>query len=172
MTANENQGDKFHLPDQIPGGADGNGDTTSDSLPWAIYSLDSAVPESNLRALAAEMEGERYVVTIPDGEDIHLFHVAPTDSLYQPNLEAALRTVLKQTHETKPDNEYFPYGCIVVHDKDWSTQGVWLVYIDCDDDCPVTGVRIGLADVGSACWSLRDDENCASEIKRMYELKN
>jgi hypothetical protein len=66
--------------------------------------------------------------------------------------------------------DYFPFGFLAAHDRDWEHRGLNLVHIDFEEPFEVTGFRIAMDDVPTAANTLRDDEDGAKEVRGMYEM--
>lgn len=162
-------GNRYHLPETAPGVLSGEEVRDGDGPLWALYCMAKDISQTRLQQLAAELEKE-YIIKVPTGEDIHLIRPAPAASLYQATLESALETHIRYGNENKAHLEYFPHGFLVVHDEDWEAQGLWIVHVDFEDDCPVTGFRVKLADAGSVCFTLREDDDGAEQLKESYQI--
>lgn len=162
-------GSRYYLPETAPGVPSGEEVRDGDGPLWALYCMDMDISESRLQQLAAELEKE-YIIEVPTGEDIRLIRPAPAASRYQATLEEALKSHIRYGNESKANLEYFPYGFLVVHDKDWEAQGLWIVHVDFEDDCPVTAFRVRTGDVGSVCFTLREDDDGPEELKESYQI--
>lgn len=67
--------------------------------------------------------------------------------------------------------QYFPFGLLVVHDRDWSNNGIFLVYIDFEEPYKVTGFRLKACDVSAAYDTLRNDDDGVEQVQELYEMK-
>ncbi|TQW00942.1 hypothetical protein V2A60_001974 [Cordyceps javanica] len=168
MSANQQQESIYRLPSTAPDILDGSVSLT-EFLPWALYCLDSEIPGSSLKNLAAELEQD-FVIEVPSGEDIPLIRTAPADSLHQPTLWSALDVHIQYGNDNRTNLAYFPYGFLVAHDKDWAAQGLWLVYVDFEDDNPLTAFRIGTKNVAGACETLREGDDSADQLEKIYGI--
>lgn len=160
--------DTYHLPDAAPHIIKGDVSGT-DSLPWALYSIQRAIPETSLNHLVTDLE-QGFVISVPSGEDIHLVRLAPTSSLYQPSLESALKAHIQYGNDNKSNLAYFPYGLLVVSEKYWTARGLWLISVDFEDGNPVTAFRLKTTDLGQVCETLRNDDDSASQMEEDYKM--
>lgn len=167
MTTQQRDG-TYQLPHVAPKIIGGDVSAT-DSLPWALYSIQSAIAQPILDHLVADLE-QNFTIDVPGGEVIHLIRIAPTSSLYQNSLASALETHIKYGNDNKANLAYFPFGLLVVSDTDWMAHGIWLIYVDFEDGNPVTAFRLKTADVGSVCETLRNDDDSASQMERDYKM--
>lgn len=167
---------RFQLPKSAPEIIPGDSVNSIFLLPWAVYCIDRSASESNLQHLATELE-QRFATKLEREFDIEvprgdLVQLAPTSSLYQPSLQSTLDTHIQYGHENKAQLEYYPYGFLVAHDKDWQAKGLWLVYVDFEGDNPLTAFRLTVADAGDVCSTLRNDNDSASQIQRDYKIED
>lgn len=160
---------QHQLPHTAPNIVEGSDVGGSDFLPLILYSLDTSVPQASLQSLATELEQD-YVIEVDNSDSIHLVQIAPASLRDQTSLESTLENHIKYVNENVSKLEYFPWCFLVAHDKDWATQGIWLVYVDFEEEHKVTAFRLRVADVGGVCRSLRDDDEGVEVLEERYRI--
>lgn len=162
-----NESDKLRLPDTAPDIVSGDDVHGSEFLPFALYSL-VQTPEAALQDLADELEREQVIHT--DNGQIHLVRLAKESHRQQTSLGDVLSTHIEDAKANKNELQYFPFGFLAVHEADWKTKGLFLVYVDFEEPFPVVGFRIRARHVGEACRTLRDDDNGYEQVRDMYQI--
>jgi hypothetical protein len=157
----------INLPEVAPEAAKLGEVRDFDILPFALYDLVGG-STMNIEDLVAAIDEDNTIGTEPNAS--HLVRLAPGFKSEQKTLHDALNAHIHycNTHIDKLD--YFPFGILAVHDRDWQACGLYIVSIDFEAPIKVTGFRISLDDISAAANTLRDDDDGAKEVRRMYEM--
>ncbi|CAD0110877.1 unnamed protein product [Aureobasidium uvarum] len=141
----------------------------SEFLPFALYDL-AGIPSKDIESLVARLDGNDIIGTEPN--EIHLVSLAPESVQQQNTLHDALVAHIQYCTAHMNKLDYFPFGFLAAHNRDWDRKGVFLVYIDFEESFEVTGFRVSIDNVSTAANILRDDDNGAKEVRDIYDMGN
>ncbi|THY03824.1 hypothetical protein D6D01_10171 [Aureobasidium pullulans] len=157
----------LHLPRFAPEVAKLSEIRGAEFLPFALFSL-AGISDKDSESLVATLDKDNTIGTEPNA--VHLVSLAPEPNLQQKTLYDILVAHIQYCTTHMDKLEYFPFGFLAAHDRDWDRHGLYLVYIDFEEPFEVTAFRIALKDVPTAANTLRDDDDGAKEVRDIYEM--
>lgn len=116
-------------------------------LPFSIYNQ-AGIPENDLESLVVALNTDNIFGTKPNG--IYLVRCAPKSMPRLQTLSDIVAAHIEYCEAHVDKLEYFPFGFMVVHDRNLNAKGLYLVYIDFEEPFEVTGFRLSIEDVATA----------------------